>query len=229
MTAAGEAKEFVRPPLTPALLDQAYEVNVEFDLITATQAGDAAAFGTLYERHVGAIQGKLENMCRPDMSLAEDLTQETFLRAFSKIHQLTKKDEGAGKWLQTIARNAFLDHVRRAGRLEFESMDSSLLLANPALESERASARQNIPFEELLITQIDLRNYIHSRFDAMPSKFAHLLFWVDYGDLSYRETAPQLGIPLGTVQSGVHRARKHFAEEPIPEGYKPAVQLKKAS
>ncbi|GAA1585571.1 sigma-70 family RNA polymerase sigma factor [Kribbella hippodromi] len=82
----------------------------EDELIRRAQTGDAAAFGRLYDRHVHSIY-RYTYSKTTSRSLAEDLTSETFLRAFRAIARPRAKLNFAA-WLVTIARNVVIDHHR---------------------------------------------------------------------------------------------------------------------
>jgi RNA polymerase sigma-70 factor (ECF subfamily) len=121
---------------------------------------------------------------------ADDLVQETFLRALSSWHQLLP---GASPrpWMHAILRNAFISQRRRAWReCHFEEL--------PAQVDDRLIDRALV---------LDLRRAL-SRLPA-PQKEALLL--VDGEGIGYRELAARWGTPLGTVMSRVHRARARIA------------------
>src|SRR5882672_5608314 len=91
------------------------EVPVE-ELVVRAQCGNAAAFGDIYDRYVSLVYQSLYARCR-QQQLAEDLTQETFLRALRHIRSFDGRGSLAG-WLCRIAHNAFVDHARRPASSE---------------------------------------------------------------------------------------------------------------
>ena len=84
-----------------------------WDLVRAAQGGQREAFGQLYARYRPAVyrfvRGKVG-----DHALAEDLTSETFVRAWRGIGSVTEQQADPGAWLCTIARNLVLDHAKSA-------------------------------------------------------------------------------------------------------------------
>jgi RNA polymerase sigma-70 factor, ECF subfamily len=82
-----------------------------WDLVTRAQQGDRDAFGQLYQRYARSISRFLASRV-PDRGLTEDLTSETFLRAWRRIDTVHDQGNDLGAWLTTIARNLVVDHVK---------------------------------------------------------------------------------------------------------------------
>ncbi|MFI8300045.1 RNA polymerase sigma factor [Streptomyces nigra] len=93
--------------------------EAESELVARAAAGDRDAFGTLYNEHRSTVFASLQRKTR-DRSLAEDLTQEVFVRALRRIDSFTApRGTGFEGWLMVIARNIHLDYVKSArSRLE---------------------------------------------------------------------------------------------------------------
>jgi RNA polymerase sigma-70 factor (ECF subfamily) len=83
----------------------------EDELIRLAQAGDGAAFGQLYDRYLPSIY-RYTYSKTSSRSAAEDLTSETFLRAFRAIARRPRAQLNFAAWLVTIARNVVIDHHR---------------------------------------------------------------------------------------------------------------------
>jgi RNA polymerase sigma-70 factor (ECF subfamily) len=83
----------------------------EAALVRAAQAGDRAAFGTLYAQFSSMVHGIL--LAHVSFTDAEDLVQDVFLRAMEKLHVL-REPEAFGGWLASVARRSALDHHRRS-------------------------------------------------------------------------------------------------------------------
>jgi len=124
---------------------------------------------------------------------AEDLTQQTFLVAQTKLDQL-RDPKAAGSWLMAILRNCYLgqQHQRRAK--SETSLDLSL---------------DWFPEETDETDDID-REALQATLDEMPEDFRHVLLLFYFEELSYREIAEQLGLPLGTVMSRLSRAKSQL-------------------
>ena len=135
-----------------------------------------------------------------DRDAAEDLTQETIVRALAS-HWRFQPGTNLRAWLFRILRNVHLNVLRAAG-------------AHPALVSIEdlgapvSQAEHNLnPVESTVIARADLRR-IAAAYRTLPPAFAIPLFLTAVEDLSYAEAASILDIPVGTVMSRVYRARR---------------------
>jgi len=127
---------------------------------------------------------------------AEDLVQETCLRAFGSLDQL-KHPEAAKAWVFTVLRSAFLrnaarwDPTRRADGGE-----------NGSGEERLAAAAGASPWQGALIEEARLAT------QRLPVAFREVVVLAHVGGFSYREMAGILGVPIGTVMSRLFRARR---------------------
>jgi RNA polymerase sigma-70 factor, ECF subfamily len=143
-----------------------------------------------------------------DPAAAEDLVQETYLRAYRSWEQF---DRGTNcrSWLFTICRNTHLHEQERA-RTRYEVMESDIQHHNEASGSvsrsfmDRATVAAGSPddFFKLIVDDALL-----TAIDALPDDFREVLVLSDLGDLTYPEIAEVIGIPVGTVKSRLFRAR----------------------
>lgn len=125
-----------------------------------------------------------------DHALADDLVQDTLERALSRWY-LHRRDADLRAWLFAILRNIFLGQLRRARRRgPHVNLDDAPVL------SVRANQESDIEAKDLL-----------SALAQLPEEQQSLLLLVGVEDLSYRQTADIMGIPLGTVMSRLSRAR----------------------
>lgn len=131
---------------------------------------------------------------------AEDLVQETLLRAYRAVDRFDGRYPRA--WLLTIMRNAQANRMRRR-RPE--------LLDDPDTTLERASSdhpTDGDPEAQVVDTQFDAE--VAAALDALPDKFRSVVELVDVQGLSYAEAAAALDLPVGTVMSRLHRARQRI-------------------
>lgn len=148
---------------------------------------------------------ELDVLFRVAMSLthnsadAEDLVQETLMRAFGAIERFDGRYPRA--WLLTIMRNAQVNRVRRR-RPELmrdpEVGDRLLESQTPHDSAEHDALRDafDAAVEEAL--------------EALPEKFRQVVGLVDLDGLSYQQAADVIGVPVGTVMSRLHRARQRI-------------------
>lgn len=152
---------------------------------------------------------ELDVMYRVAMSLtrnsadAEDLVQDTLLRAYRAIDRFDGKYPRA--WLLTILRNAQVNRVRRK-RPE--------LLRDPDATMERvADTGEGGRSTEELVVDMGFDAEVERAFDGLPDKFREVVTLVDIDGLSYQEAADRIGVPVGTVMSRLHRARKRIKKQ----------------
>ena len=133
---------------------------------------------------------------------AEDLVQDTYLRAF-RSWQSYKPGTNLAAWLATILRNANLDELRRQSRRPVQEPlddDGDYYLYNRLAESSPQ------PQDEVLARLSG--NAIVSAVGDLPPNFREVVVLVDVGDFSYADAADILGIPIGTVMSRLYRGRR---------------------
>jgi RNA polymerase sigma-70 factor (ECF subfamily) len=126
---------------------------------------------------------------------AEDIVQEAALRAFRYFRTFSGGNGRA--WFLRIVRHIcydrYGDDVKRAGE---------------AFDEEKHTAHQLTP--EMLLLHDDNVTLIEDAMRDLPARFRELLVLRELEDLSYRELADALGIPIGSVMSGLARARQAF-------------------
>ncbi len=137
---------------------------------------------------------------------ADDLVQETFLRAYRSWNHYTSGTESRG-WLFTICRNLFLRTRQRESR-QVQCDDPELeALAAAAVH---ASAHQDGYGD--LFARIDLSEAVERALAALPEAFREAVILVDLQDQSYETAANVLGVPVGTVRSRLFRGRRLLQE-----------------
>jgi RNA polymerase sigma-70 factor, ECF subfamily len=137
---------------------------------------------------------------------ADDLIQETFLRAYRSWDQYTPGTESRG-WLFTICRNLFLRTRQRESR--------QVACDDPELEALAAAAvhasAQQSGYGELF-ARIDLAEAVERALAELPEAFGEAVILVDLQDQSYETAAAVLGVPVGTVRSRLFRGRRLLQE-----------------
>lgn len=166
------------------------------ELARGAASGDRRAFAMIVERYKGSVFG----ICRRylDEPDAQDLAQETFVRAF--VHRERFDPERPLKpWLLTIARNLCLDQLRSHERRQRPEPDMSVF-ADPGDDAERTVSNR----EQLELLARGLEQLPDGQREAVA------LFHLD--GLSYRELSEVLGVPIGTVMTWLHRGRRRLRD-----------------
>ena len=137
---------------------------------------------------------------------AEDLVQETYIRAFRFRHQFTP-GTNLKAWLFRILTNTFINQYRRkAARpdtTELDDVEESILYRHMRDVSPGSAS----PDPEAELIDNTLSSEVKDALEALPEKFRTTLL-LDVEGFSYKEIAELLDIPIGTVMSRLHRGRK---------------------
>lgn len=139
-----------------------------------------------------------------DRHEAEDLTQETFFRAYKSIASL-KDAELVDRWLYRIVSNISIDYLRRRpNRIAF-SLNETAVTDDGEYNYEIADWSES---PDAKIDREHLDGRIQSALEQLPPDFRLALILCDIESLSYDEISRTLGCNIGTVRSRIHRARK---------------------
>jgi RNA polymerase sigma-70 factor (ECF subfamily) len=140
-----------------------------------------------------------------DASTAEDLVQETFLRAYRALHQLTQ-EESCRAWLLKIMTNIWLNQRQKRGR---EGLTVDIYEVNPSHEEAALWSHQSIPEEpERAASRKRFCEDLDQALQQLPEAFRIVVMLADVEGLSYKEVAATLHCPIGTVMSRLYRARQ---------------------
>jgi len=175
---------------------QPLEAGDEAGLIVAAQGGDAAAFGRLVKLYQRAVYRVAYGITR-NASDADDLAQETFVRAYQAIRRF-RVGEPLHPWLARIAVNLAFSLYRRRKRRPETSLE-------PLLEAGREFAGTDDPAENVAKRERD--RHLAAAFAELTEEHRAVLVLRVVEGMSYDEIARTLGIPGGTVMSRLSRAR----------------------
>lgn len=164
-------------------------------LVRSAAGGDLEAFAEIVRRHQSFVYGAVLRVVR-NPAIAEDLSQETFIRAFRGLGDF-RGDSQVRSWLYRIATNLALNAVTR--RKEFPSEDIPEEVAPAGPESQAETAAMGSAMREAI--------------EALPPDLARPLMLREYDGLSYEEIAATLELPLNTVRTRIFRARRALRDE----------------
>jgi RNA polymerase sigma-70 factor (ECF subfamily) len=170
---------------------------LERDEVLRAQGGDLDACSRLFERHWAAVRAWLRGYTR-DRDRAEDLTQQTFLRAFTRLRQLRDPDRFL-PWLRRVARTVALAGLRRRGGPE------------PGLEPTGESAAETAERRESA-------RAVDGALDRIPREDRSLLALVYGEDLPVAEAARLTGLPPTTFRRRLAKALARFRRAYEREG-----------
>lgn len=135
---------------------------------------------------------------------AEDLCQETFVRAYRFFHRF---DESLPftNWISRIMCNAHIDLVRRKGKLKTTSLDHSGVSGDTVMDIADYDA---VPDRELL--EGAMADHVQRSLDDMTAEFRTAVLLADVEGMAYEEIADVMGTSIGTVRSRIHRGRRQL-------------------
>ena len=164
-----------------------------FDAALAAK-GDAVAFERLYRRHAARIHSLCRRMLNPE--LADDVTQDVFVRAWQKLH-LFRGEAAFGTWLHRLAINVVLAKRTEAAKLRTRFVEDEVVM-------ERAAARTY---------GSDTKMDFEAALAKLPEGAREIFVLHDLEGYKHEEIASLLGVTAGTSKSQLHRARMALREE----------------
>jgi RNA polymerase sigma-70 factor (ECF subfamily) len=173
-------------------------------LVKASQNGDMVAFGELFDRYYDVVfRYVLFRM--GDRTLAEDITQETFVRALRRISSVSYQGRDIGAWFVTIARNLIFDHVK-SSRYRLEQTTSEIIELSPSTNGPEQQVLDGATNDELLRC---VRKLNPDQQECIQLRFLQ--------GLSVAETAQMMNRNEGAVKALQHRAVRRLAQL-LPDG-----------
>jgi RNA polymerase sigma-70 factor (ECF subfamily) len=167
----------------------------ERQLVSSVLQGDMLAARALYDAHVARVH-RVVGRFTGDPDLAQDFTQEAFIRAFKRLPEF-RFESSLGTWLSTIAASAALDGLRKVKR--FRSREAELDEAG-----EVGSARRE--------AEPDLKDRLSRAITALPEIYRSVFIMYDVEGHTHEEVATALGIPSGTSKARLSVARAKLRE-----------------
>jgi RNA polymerase sigma-70 factor (ECF subfamily) len=164
--------------------------SADRQLVARCLAGDMVAERALYDAHVDRIYRLMFRMAG-ETELAEDFTQEAFIRAFDRLDQY-RGDSALGTWLHAIAVPVALNGLRKVKRIRVRT--------EPIEESPRLAVQPKG-------FTADLRAKLHAAVDALSEKLRPVFVMHDVEGYTHEEIAGALGIPVGTSKARLFDAR----------------------
>jgi RNA polymerase sigma-70 factor, ECF subfamily len=159
------------------------------ELIRAAGAGDVAAFEELVRAYQAHVWRFLRHLLG-DPTLAEDVTQETFVRVYRKLSGFRFRSKFS-TWIFSVARNAGIDAIRSRQR-----QDRLIQIVEPPAPQRAGSGEVKVEVEAAL--------------QSLSPKLREAFILIEALGLTYREAGQAIGVPEGTVKSRVFHAREQL-------------------
>jgi RNA polymerase sigma-70 factor, ECF subfamily len=166
------------------------------ELIQAVLAGDGRAERALYDAHVDRVFRLCFRLANGDDARAQDFTQETFVRAFSRLRDF-RGASALGTWLHSIAVSVSLNGMRRVKR--WNEREASLEdVPEPGTEPRRAEP--------------DLKTKLRRAIAHLPERYRVVFVMYDMEGYTHDEIGAALDMPVGTSKARLSRARAKLRE-----------------
>ena len=180
----------------------------DIQLVHKVLSGDNAAFGILVEKYQKSVHDLIWRKIG-DYHDAEDITQDAFLQAYKKLSTLKNPDQFAG-WLYVIANRLCIDWMRKQKLIQQRKPAMQSLENTPVEEIEESSYTQHL-LEQRVTERTEYRHALVQRLlEKLPEneRMVVTLYYLD--EMSTKEIGKYLGVPVNTIASRLHRARKRL-------------------
>ncbi|MEX2280880.1 MAG: sigma-70 family RNA polymerase sigma factor [Gemmatimonadota bacterium] len=168
----------------------------ESELLHRVLAGDPAAERQLYDLHVDRVYRLAYRLAGGNSDLAQDFTQESFLRAFDRLKEFKGKS-AFSTWLHAITVSVSLNGLRKAKRHSQREAD----LEEGALV-----------YSTTRISEPDLKTRMRKAIAALPERYQTVFLMYDVEGYTHEEIGNVLGMPIGTSKARLSRAREKLRE-----------------
>ena len=180
------------------------------ELATLAAGGREPAFRELLARYERPVFSLIYRMVR-DRTLAEDLAQEAFIRAFNAIGSY-KTSYKFSNWIFKIANNHTIDFLRK------RKLDTVSIHGSPHAGTAQEEARTSLVVESMderpdaFVENRELGGQIESAIGTLRPEYRAVILLRHVEGYSYEEIADTMELPLGTVKTYLHRARNELKE-----------------
>ena len=186
----------------------------DVELVRGALDGVESAFREIVQRYQRPIYGLIVRMVR-DPARAEELAQDTFVKAFRALHTYDVQRKFSA-WLLTIAHHVAIDDLRK-GSLATEPLETT----TDEGERLREFADTTAATPALVAERAELATALQHAIGRLRPEYREVVALRYERELDYDEIVEITGLPMGTVKSSLHRARKELAEHMENLGWSP--------
>ncbi len=199
-------------PALAEVLPQVKEQNPDALLARSAARGDRAAFARLVDLHRRAVYGLAFRLLH-EPEEARDAAQETFVRAWGAISTYDPSQPFT-PWILRITRNHALDLLRR----RVPASRQVPLDAEPADGAPATELAGDGPAADTVLEHAQTRATLEAAVAALPANYREVIQLFHVEQLSYKEIAETLDVPMGTVMTWLHRARGKLRATLVEQG-----------
>ena len=188
------------PGLNQRMIEPDKQADVS-DIALVAKHGDRDAFKRIFEHFSPRVSAYLVRL-GANRDLAEDLVQDVFMLVWRRAYQFDARKAALSTWIYTIARNRWIDVLRREKRPELDADDPTMALPSA-------------PRGDDTMEVIEASEQVRLAIAELPAEQAEMLKVFYFEDKSHTAIAEELGVPLGTVKSrlrlALNKLKGHFA------------------
>jgi RNA polymerase sigma-70 factor (ECF subfamily) len=175
------------------------------ELVRQCRKGDSGAWGTIVQRHHTRVYN-LAYRFTARFDLAEELTQEIFLKIWRTLGQYRPQAGSFPTWMTRVARNHLIDFHRKH-KTELARTDSVDEHSDRGTEFASGAENPGQTFE-----REERARHVHRMLLELPAHYREAVILRDLEELTYDEMLSILGVPIGTVKSRINRGRIELAK-----------------
>ncbi|GHF78116.1 RNA polymerase sigma factor (sigma-70 family) [Amycolatopsis bartoniae] len=178
-----------------------FDEKSDAELISSVRGGELAAYGTLYERHVGAAYNLARQLARSKAE-SDDLVSEAFAKVLDTLRAGKGPDSAFRAYLLTALRHTAYDRTRKEKRLDLNEDMTTLSGAGGA-----ATDALTVPFSDTAVAGLE-RTMAAKAFARLPERWQAVLWHTEIEGQTPAEVAPLLGLTANGVSALAYRARE---------------------
>jgi RNA polymerase sigma-70 factor (ECF subfamily) len=180
----------------------------DHELVALAQKGSEKAYRELLGRYQRPVFSLIYRMLR-DREQAEDLAQETFVRVFNHIDRYDPKYKFSS-WIFKIATNLTIDHIRKKEVATVSIDGSRYAVTADEIEASTITVASGDENPEELLEAKELGESIEQAIGGLRAEYRTAILLRHVEGREYQEIADIMSLPLGTVKTFIHRARKEL-------------------
>ena len=165
-------------------------------------SGDSSGFNLLQKKYKSIVTSLVRRMVKNEEDV-EDITQETFIKAYNALHSF-QFGYSFSAWLYRIASNNCIDFLRKK-RFQVISLN---VKSHDSDDEEEMEILDDSYMPDIKVLNDEKKKTLNEAFEKLPDNYKQILKLRHEEDLDYNEIAERLSIPIGTVKAHLFRARK---------------------
>lgn len=177
------------------------------ELVASYVAGNEGAFAELVERHLKTVYSFVVRFVGSKEE-AEDISQETFLKAWKNIRKYESKTSKFKTWILRIARNTAIDHLRKKKHIPFSQFSAKTESGDDGAALFAETVPDTSPLPSELFATIENSEILAGALEQLSPEYREVLLLHYQSGLTFLEIGEALGEPQNTVKSRHHRALK---------------------